>query len=151
MILEEQLLQKLKQLKTNNNSLIENIKKLELDTIETERRLIIMEKESADLLEFYSQISETLLEISSQLTYLKECSKKKAGTAVKSKNSSQKKGKKKISNIKQINELSLEKQSKKYKEIIIFLFNQFLNSQNPDDIADQEIEDEDQSLDCQEE
>jgi len=37
----------------------------------------------------------------------------------------------------------LEKQSKKYKEIIIFLFNQFLNSQNPDDIADEEIEDED--------
>ncbi|ENC3736687.1 TPA: hypothetical protein N3X51_005292 [Klebsiella pneumoniae] len=45
----------------------------------------------------------------------------------------------------------MEKQSKKYKEIIIFLFNQFLNSQNPDDIADQEIEDEDQSLDSQEE
>jgi len=38
--------------------------------------------------------------------------------------------------------MTMEQQSRKYKEIIIFLFNQFLKSKNPDDVAEEEISDD---------
>lgn len=153
MILEEKLLKKLTELRYNNNQMVKELKTLELETIETERRLMEVEKNSKDLLEFYSQMSGALLEISSQLNYLKECSKKKqtGQGQSKSRNTKNQNKNKKISALKKIENLSLSEQSEKYKQIITFLFNEFLKSKNPDDIADEEIEDENQSLDSQEE
>ena len=139
MILEETLLLKLKELRINNNSLIQDLNKLDQEVKSTSEKLLTLEKESESLSVFYAEISEVLLTISSELNYLKECSKKKKQT---SKNTNTKSQNKKITDLKKIENLNLNEQSKKYKEIIVFLFNQFLNSQNPDDIADENIEDE---------
>ena len=143
MILEEQLLQKLKQLRSNNNDLIKELNKLNQETISTSEKLTELEKQSESLSVFYSEISEALLEISSQLNYLKECSKKKKQKTSKNSNTKKPTGKKKVTSLKKIEDLPLDEQSKKYKQIIIFLFNEFMKNKDPDDIVDDNIDDED--------
>lgn len=148
MILEGQLLQKLKQLRSNNNDLIKELNKLNQETISTSEKLTALEKESESLSVFYSEISTVLLEISSELNYLKECSKKKKQTTSKNSNTkNQNKKKSKIKSLKKIEDLSLDEQSKKYKQIIIFLFNEFMKNKDPDDIVDDNIDDEDNTDD----
>ncbi|MGL4482539.1 MAG: hypothetical protein ACRCTW_08445, partial [Lactococcus garvieae] len=98
--------------------------------------------ESESLSVFYSEISEALLEISSQLNYLKECSKKKKQKTSKNTNTKKPAAKKKVTSLKKIEDLPLNEQSKKYKEIIIFLFNEFMKNKDPDDIVDDNIDDE---------
>ena len=148
MILERQLLQKLKQLRSNNNDLIKELNKLNQETISTSEKLTALEKESESLSVFYSEISTVLLEISSELNYLKECSKKKKQTTLKNSNTkNQNKKKSKIKSLKKIEDLSLDEQSKKYKQIIIFLFNEFMKNKDPDDIVDDNIDDEDNTDD----
>ena len=142
MILEEQLLQKLKQLRSNNNDLINQLNKLNQETILTSEKLTELEKESESLSVFYSEISEALLEISSQLNYLKERTKKKKQKRSKNTNTKKPAAKKKVTSLKKIEDLPLNEQSKKYKEIIIFLFNEFMKNKDPDDIVDDNIDDE---------
>lgn len=141
MITDSELLNKLVQLRKNNNDLVITLKKLNQETIATSEKLAELDQKSKELSEFYTEISKTLLMISSELNFLKESSKKKT-TKKLNDSSLKKKPKKKITSLKKIEDLPLNEQSKKYKEIIIFLFNEFMKNKDPDDLADENIEDD---------
>lgn len=142
MILEETLLQKLIELRHNNNKLIADMKQLDLETIETEKQLIILDKDLKDLQECFSIISKPLSEISSQIAFLKEQSKSKEKKKSTSKKSNIKKKMKKLK-IDKMENLSEKEKSLKYSELIIFLFNEYLKTKDQDEIIEEFIEDDD--------
>ena len=143
MILEQELLQKLIELRHNNNKLIADMKKLDLETIETEKQLTILNKDLKDLQECFSIISKPLSEISSQIAYLKEQSKSKGKKKSTSKKSNTKKKNQKLK-IDKIENLTEKEKSLKYSELIIFLFNEYMKTKSQDEIIDEFIEDDDQ-------
>ena len=104
MILEQELLQKLIELRHNNNKLIADMKKLDLETIETEKQLTILNKDLKDLQECFSIISKPLSEISSQIAYLKEQSKGKKKSTSKKSNTKKKNQKLKIHQMENLTE-----------------------------------------------
>ena len=142
MILEETLLQKLIELRHNNNKLIADMKQLDLETIETEKQLIILDKDLKDPQECFSIISKPLSEISSQIAFLKEQSKSKEKKKSTSKKSNIKKKMKKLK-IDKMENLSEKEKSLKYSELIIFLFNEYLKTKDQDEIIEEFIEDDD--------
>lgn len=142
MILEQELLQKLIELRHNNNKLIADMKKLDLETIETEKQLTILNKDLKDLQECFSIISKPLSEISSQIAYLKEQSKGKKKSTSKKSNTKKKNQKLKIH---QMENLTEKEKSLKYSELIIFLFNEYIKTKNQDEIIDEFIEDDEEA------
>lgn len=115
------------------------MKKLDLETIETEKQLMILNKDLKDLQECFSIISKPLLEISSQIAYLKEQSKGKKKSTSKKSNTKKKNQKLKIH---QMENLTEKEKSLKYSELIIFLFNEYIKTKNQDEIIDEFIEDD---------
>ena len=142
MILEQELLQKLIELRHNNNKLIADMKKLDLETIETEKQLTILNKDLKDLQECFSIISKPLSEISSQIAYLKEQSKGKKKSTSKKSNTKKKNQKLKIH---QMENLTEKEKSLKYSELIIFLFNEYIKTKNQDEIIYEFIEDDEEA------
>jgi len=126
--IENLLIEKLNSLRNNNNKLIKD----SIQLVENNERLNLdlqkLEKDLAEFEIFYSQISSTLLEICSQLTILKENSKKKE-----TKKSKQlKKSKVKIDLLEKVQNMDLKEKSKIFSEIIIFLFNEYAREEeNP--------------------
>jgi len=92
-----------------------------------------------DLQECFSIISKPLLEISSQIAYLKEQSKGKKKSTSKKSNTKKKNQKLKIH---QMENLTEKEKSLKYSELIIFLFNEYIKTKNQDEIIDEFIEDD---------
>jgi len=93
-----------------------------------------------DLSDCYLTISKPLLEISSQINYLKNEAKDQKKLKQQSK-ASKKNTKLKL---KKIQELTETEKSKKYSSIIIFLFNEFMKDKNREEIIDNFIDDEDE-------
>jgi len=140
MILEETLLSKLNELRHNNNKLIQDLKSLDKETLEQEETLKQLKQQLEDLSDCYLTISKPLLEISSQINYLKNEAKDQKKLKQQSK-ASKKNTKLKL---KKIQELTETEKSKKYSSIIIFLFNEFMKDKNREEIIDNFIDDEDE-------
>lgn len=141
MILEQALLQKLSELRHNNNKLIIEMKEIDKETLEQEQILNQLKKDLIELQECFSIISKPLSEISSQIAYLKEQSKGKKKSASKKSNTKKKNQKMKIDKIENLTE---KEKSLKYSELIIFLFNEYVKTKSQDEIIDEFIEDDDQ-------
>lgn len=146
MILEQTLLEKLTRLRHNNNKLIEDMNKLNRETLETETQLKTLKKDLEELSDCYLTISKPLLEISSQINYLKTEAKNQKKLKQQSKQS---KSQKKLK-MKKIEEMTEKEKSLKYSSLIIFLFNEFMKSKDREEIIDNFIDDTD-SQDDQEE
>jgi len=127
-------------LRHNNNKLIQDMQKLNRETLETETQLKALKKDLEDLSDCYLTISKPLLEISSQINYLKNEAKDQKKLKQQSK-ASKKNTKLKL---KKIQELTETEKSKKYSSIIIFLFNEFMKDKNREEIIDNFIDDEDE-------
>ena len=138
MNIEIELLDKLKQLIDNNNKLILDMKKLNRETLETETLLKQLKQELADLSDCYLTISKPLLEISSQMNFLKEEAKKKK----KLKPTSQASKKNMKLKMNKINEMTEKEKSLKYSSLIVFLFNEFMKDKNRELIVDNFINDD---------
>ena len=143
MILEQALLQKLSELRHNNNKLIIEMKEIDKETLQQEQTLNQLKKDLIELQECFSIISKPLSEISSQIAYLKEQSKSKGKKKSTSKKSNTKKKNQKLK-IDKIENLTEKEKSLKYSELIIFLFNEYVKTKSQDEIIDEFIEDDDQ-------
>lgn len=139
MILEQTLLEKLTKLRHNNNKLILEMKELDKETLELEETLKQLKKDLEDLSDCYLTISKPLLEISSQINYLKKEAKEK-----KKLNRASKQSKKNMKlKMKKIEEMTEKEKSLKYSSLIVFLFNEFMKEKNREEIIDNFIDDED--------
>lgn len=118
MTLDEKLLLKLKELRYNNNKYIQELKQLELDSAMQEEKLKALESEYEELREFYLQVSSTLLDISAELQPANKKSSKSTTTKTALKNDQNKQSK----------ELTLREETLKCKNVITFLFNEYVKN-----------------------